>query len=112
MKKNVKAKEMSLGDLLSKSMRKGIDEYTKGKKLTKKLVLDVSKPKVLSPRQIKMLREKLHLSQAIFAQALNISSKTVQAWESGVNKPNPLACRLLELVQKHPETFLGTVTKK
>ena len=38
-------------------------------------------PKAMSPKDIARIREKLNCSQAVFAMMLNISPKTVQAWE-------------------------------
>jgi putative transcriptional regulator len=41
----------------------------------------------LQPVEIKALREKLNVSQPVFASYLNTSVSTVQKWESGVNAP-------------------------
>jgi len=44
-------------------------------------------PKAMSPRDIARIRESLNCSQAVFAMMLNISPKTVQAWEQGSREP-------------------------
>ena len=40
-------------------------------------------PKPLAPEQVAAVRRALHLSQAAFARVLNVSARTVQAWEIG-----------------------------
>jgi putative transcriptional regulator len=54
----------------------------------------------LAPAQIKRIREKSHVSQAVFARLLNTSLSTVQKWEIGQKKPTGTALKLLHLVQK------------
>jgi putative transcriptional regulator len=54
----------------------------------------------LAPEQIKEIREKEHVSQAVFASALNTSVSTVQKWEIGQKRPTGAALKLLHLVQK------------
>jgi putative transcriptional regulator len=54
----------------------------------------------LSPTQIKSLREKLRLSQAVLAAVLNTSVSTVQKWESGDKKPSGPSLKLLNLIER------------
>ncbi len=55
----------------------------------------------LQPIEIKALREKLNVSQPVFARYLNTSVSTVQKWESGVKRPSGLSLKLLTVVRKH-----------
>jgi len=55
----------------------------------------------LQPVEIKALREKLHVSQPVFARYLNTSVSTVQKWESGAKRPSGLSLKLLTVVQKY-----------
>jgi putative transcriptional regulator len=48
--------------------------------------------------RIKTLRERLNLSQAVLAAALNISLSTVRQWEQGVKKPSGAAQKLMTLL--------------
>ena len=64
------------------------------------------RPKAMSPRDIARIREKLNCSQAVFAMMLNISIKTVQAWEQGSREPGDAALKLLSIAKKHPEVLL------
>lgn len=45
------------------------------------------------PEQVKFVRTKLNLSQMDLAKALNVSFATINRWENGKSKPNPLALK-------------------
>jgi putative transcriptional regulator len=53
------------------------------------------------PEEIKLLREKSKVSQPAFARRLNVSSSTVQKWESGAKRPSGPSLKLLSVVQKY-----------
>ena len=55
---------------------------------------------VLSPAEIKRIRESSRVSQAVFALLLNTSISTVQKWEIGQKKPTGAALKLLHLVRR------------
>jgi putative transcriptional regulator len=57
------------------------------------------------------LREKLNVSQAVFAQYLRTNKRTLENWEQGRAKPNAQAAVLIKMVDKYPDTFdrLGAV---
>jgi putative transcriptional regulator len=63
-------------------------------------------PKAMSPKDIARIRQKLNCSQAVFAMMLNISPKTVQAWEQGSREPGDAALKLLTIAKNHPEVLL------
>lgn len=54
----------------------------------------------MPPPQIKALREKTQMSQAVFAAVLNISVSTVQKWEGGDKKPSGPSLKLLNLIER------------
>src|SRR5438270_6429155 len=56
---------------------------------------------VLSPKQIKALRERERVSQTVFANYLNVTPNLVSKWERGEKRPSGAALKLLALVQKH-----------
>ena len=58
------------------------------------------RPTVLTPEEIRKVRERANMSQAVFARLLNTSLSTVQKWEIGQKKPTGTALKLLHLVQK------------
>jgi DNA-binding transcriptional regulator YiaG len=73
--------------------------------------VDVEPPPRYDAERVRSLRSKLDLSQAVFARALNVSDKTVKAWEQGSSPPSGATLRLLEMVEEHPETFLAKVRR-
>lgn len=52
-------------------------------------------------KRVKRIRERLRVSQPIFARYLNTSESTVQKWESGAKRPSAMASKLLAVVDKH-----------
>jgi putative transcriptional regulator len=61
----------------------------------------------LPPEAIKRIREKTHMSQAIFALVLNVTTQLVSKWERGEKKPSGPSLKLLALVdQKGVEAIL------
>ena len=53
-----------------------------------------------SGSEVKAIRLKLNMTQKLFAATLGVSSKTVEAWESGINPPSGSANRMLELLSR------------
>lgn len=64
-------------------------------------------PARMEPAAIRRLRERIGTSQAVFAMALNISPRTVQAWESGARSPDGGNLKLLRVAEAHPEAVFG-----
>ena len=54
----------------------------------------------MSPLQIRQLREKIHISQAVFAAVFNTSISIIQKWEIGDKKPSGPALKLLNLIER------------
>lgn len=54
--------------------------------------------KELSAQEIKTLRLKEHVSQAVFARYLNTSSSTIRQWEQGEKRPRGTSMKLLNLI--------------
>ena len=60
--------------------------------------LDIPEAKLLSAREIKQIRERVRVSQGVFAALLNVNPSTVQKWEQGKVKPQNAALRLLNII--------------
>ena len=60
--------------------------------------LDIPEAKLLSAREIKRIRERVRVSQGVFAALLNVNTSTVQKWEQGKVKPQSAALRLLNVI--------------
>jgi len=55
---------------------------------------------VLTPEEIRQIRQREQISQPVFARYLNVSKNLVSDWERGVKKPGGPALRLLTVIQK------------
>lgn len=68
--------------------------------------LCLAAPPSLRPLQIKK-RERLRVSQPVFARYLNTSESTIEKWETGAKQPSGMALKLMAVVQKHGLAALG-----
>ncbi|MCW9698023.1 MULTISPECIES: helix-turn-helix domain-containing protein [unclassified Avibacterium] len=59
----------------------------------------------ISANEVKSIREKLNLSQSVFAKKLRMSVRTYQGWEQGKTTPNKQATLLLKMIERSPQTF-------
>jgi putative transcriptional regulator len=81
----------------------GVFKDTTMRDLDKIYIPEVQK---LDPEDIKGVRKKFKVSQAVFAKFLNTSLSTVRKWESGAKKPSGIALKLLNVVSKEGMTIL------
>lgn len=58
-------------------------------------------------RQIKRIRIRNNVSQAVFAAYLNTSTSIIQQWEQGHKKPSGIALKLLSMIDKHGLSLLA-----
>jgi putative transcriptional regulator len=63
----------------------------------------------VTPLSIKETRLQYHLTQAEFAQLLDVSLRTYQNWEQGRRVPEGPAKVLLKVAASHPEAILDTI---
>ena len=54
---------------------------------------------------IRDTRERMHLSRAVFARRLRVSTRTLENWEQGRARPNAQAAALILMVRKFPDTL-------
>lgn len=106
----------SIEDRLIRSMEQAV-QIAKGKATpaqTYNLPLTVKEATVpeapaYNSEQVIEIRNRLRLSQALFARALNVSTGTVRSWEQGEKPPQGPSRRLLEIAARSPETILSNV---
>ncbi len=55
----------------------------------------------LEPDEIRAIREREQVSQAVFATYLNVTTSLVCKWERGEKKPSGASLKLLSLVAKN-----------
>ena len=58
-----------------------------------------------NPASTQVIRAKLNVSQATFAEILGVSLRTVQDWEQGRREPSGPAKALLRIAEQKPEVF-------
>lgn len=56
--------------------------------------------RTLSAEEIRMIREREHVSQSVFAYYLNVSKGVISQWERGEKHPAGASLKLLSLVDK------------
>jgi DNA-binding transcriptional regulator YiaG len=96
----------TLGNLLLQSLTEVRDSLRgHGGKLTMKTV-EIPDPPCFDGVAVHKLRNRLGLSQGLFAKLLGASRKLVEAWEAGTRTPSPMACRLLDAIGRHPSVFV------
>ncbi|MDX7998677.1 helix-turn-helix domain-containing protein [Xenorhabdus sp. Reich] len=94
-------------DLFSelKEGMESLELHNKGKITLKTHKVAAKSIEALKPDEIRSIREKLNISQAVLANYLRAAITTYQKWEQGKAKPNPQAVLLLRLVEKDPNTL-------
>ena len=94
---------------LFESIKQGLDEaiaYERGELLNVRVdKVTVAPLRAYSNVEIKEIRAKQNMTQRIFADAIGVSVKTVEAWEMGTNTPSGIANRMLELLSYDDSLF-------
>jgi putative transcriptional regulator len=90
--------------VLLRSVQEAVDHY-EGRRPDSDFRVTVlpTPPKPLEAGEVQALRERIGVSQRVFAMTLNVSIKTVQAWESGARVADGGNLRLLRLAERHPQ---------
>ena len=84
---------------LMASLTEDVEDIKKyGKSQGRRTTYNVIPPTIYSADEVRKIRNKSGYSQAVFAQCLGVSKKTVEAWEEGVNNPSGPASRILFLL--------------
>ena len=67
--------------------------------------VDELPPLEINAEIIRETREQMHVSRAVFARQLRVSTRTLENWEQGRAKPNAQAAALIMMVRKFPDTL-------
>jgi putative transcriptional regulator len=100
----------SVADRILERLQGFAEALERGEKIadtftSRKVVLDL-KALPYSPEAVKKIRRQLGTSQAVFAQLLGVSVRTVQAWECGRSEPSEMACRWLDEINRDTDYWL------
>lgn len=104
-------KKKSLGDEIVASLKEAVD-WSKGKIDLKTEYLELpADPPVMDGKHVRRIREKLRVSQPVFAKYLGVSDRAVKSWEQDISQPNGSAIRLLQIASEMPEEFRGLIVR-
>jgi putative transcriptional regulator len=91
------------------SLAQGLLESGLGSPFTEKelneLGVKIPEIKEMPPEKIKRIRQKVNLSQTVFARLLNVSVSSVRQWEQGKRYPTGSTKVLLDLLDKEPHAL-------
>lgn len=94
---------------IGESLLKGAEEalgYAKGKKKDAK-TYQVKIPKKIN---VSAIRDKLHMSQSVFAACFGFSIRTIEKWEQGVRQPAGAARAYLIVIDRNPQAVRSALT--
>lgn len=100
----------SLFEDLKEGLQEAI-EFEKGKGKTKTTTFIIDPVKNYSNEEIKRVRNNAGMTQAVFANYLGVSKKTVEAWELGKTHPTGPANRLIEMLETGKADNLEFISK-
>ena len=105
----------TIGTEILEGLREFNDALASGSSVSDKLTVRklklTLKPKKYDPELVRITRMCLGVSQAVFAEFLGVSVKTVRAWEQGNNPVNGAAARLMDEIRDSPEHFRARLLK-
>lgn len=98
--------KQSFGESIIEGLNELADSLAKGEPLTerftcRRIELNLEQT-TFKPETAKETRELIKASQAVFARFLGVSTKTVQAWESGQKAPTEMGRRFLDEIRTNP----------
>ncbi len=101
-----KSTKTSAFDKLAAGLEDAIAYHRGARQLTVRDV-ELKPPAPMDAREVVAVRARLRVSQAAFARILNVSPRTVQAWETNARHPSDAALKLLTVAKNPPEALLG-----
>lgn len=88
-------------EILSSALDEAVHDAQSEKPFLKRHKASISIPPIgdYSADEIKNIRRSVGVPQSLFAKYFGVSTKTVEAWEAGRNKPSGPSSRLLGLLK-------------
>ena len=103
MPKKDKIPDFSFDELLA-SVQQGAD-HAAGK-ITARTHHFTARAEPLSGEEIAAIRKRMNVSQAVFADLLNVPKTTAISWERGLRSPSGAAVRLLQIARNQPKALM------
>ena len=82
-----------------------MEQQRTGKVTLRTHEIDDLPPLKIDAEIIRDIREKLHVSRAVFARRLRVSTRTLENWEQGRARPNAQAAALILMASQFPDTL-------
>ena len=84
-----------------------IRDHASGKnKITMRTTIVPPLVDTIKAREVRTIRQRLRVSQEVFARLLNVPTVTEVSWETGRRNPSGAALRLLQVAKKRPKVLL------
>jgi putative transcriptional regulator len=104
-----------VGERITSGLRSFVESLENGESIPEKftchkIILELH-PLRHTAESVKMTRELLNISQAVFAQLLGVKPSTVQSWEQGRQVPGDMACRFLDEIHHDPAYWRKRIAK-
>jgi putative transcriptional regulator len=84
------------------SAAKGLADALSGRKKVTLRTFYVARQPKIRPKDIAAIRNKLNVSQAVFAAYLGVRLASVMSWEYGTRQPSGAVRKLLSIARKNP----------
>lgn len=106
----------TLGQSLIAGLREVQAVLARGDRLEDHFIVHEVRP-AIEPRrfnaaQVRALRGRLNMSQAVLARLMAVSARTIQAWERGATAAPPMARRMLEAIEADPNAWIELVYRR
>ena len=110
-----KKRDVSLGDKIVAGLTEFRDALATGQPIEKRFTvrnveLDL-KARRYDAKSVRKTRSDLSVSQAVFARIVGASVDTIEAWEQGQREPTPMACRLLDEINRNRGYWLDVLRR-
>jgi putative transcriptional regulator len=80
-----------------------LEDARQGKMTLRTTEVEIKSPPEMTPEKVRAVREKLRVSQPVFARSLRTKPQTIKNWEQGTARPNAQAAILLSLIDRNPK---------
>lgn len=104
-------KETTFGDEVLHGLEDLLGSIDRGEAITIRDVTLELEPGGYDAEAVRITRQKLGVSQAVFAKLLAVKVKTVQSWEQGEATPSGMARRVLDDVNQDPQRWLAKLVQ-
>ncbi|MCH5340223.1 MAG: helix-turn-helix domain-containing protein [Acetatifactor sp.] len=87
-------------------LSEAIEDIQNEEKKLKRHTVSIMPVKDYNAKEIQNIRKRTGLSQRLFAGYMGVSTKTVEAWEAGTNRPSGAASRILNMLEMDAELIV------